>query len=311
MCRTNTWTFLGLTVVCWLGILGSACAAPPAIKDDAHVFSAAAVQRATREIEDLKRRHDVNLVIEFVPAVPVDGWWNRFKKSVLGLKKPEEREKFYKDWATKNARKAGPKVIYVLICKEPAPLAVEVVAGQELQAKAFRAEDAQRLKEELLPLFQTGRYDEGLLLAVRRARQIVDENLLDLKAVASSPWPVVLPFLLVIMGLWVCLEFLQQVQGDKLREGGTYIGDVGFGRGGSIPAGLFVAMNSSWVQHFLQGLRPGKASTTVPPPAPVTEENPCDPQPSKDEGAFPRHEFTGDDLDHHPAGHQDYVHGEP
>src|SRR5262249_51857137 len=81
-------TSLLLAVVCGLTTCGQAAASPPPIKDEAHMFSPEAIERATADIQEIKRLYQTDLVFEFVPSVPADNWWNKFKKKVLHSKEP-------------------------------------------------------------------------------------------------------------------------------------------------------------------------------------------------------------------------------
>src|SRR5262245_55836735 len=203
-------TSLLLAVVCGLTTCGQAAASPPPIKDEAHMFSPEAIERATADIQEIKRLYQTDLVFEFVPSVPADNWWNKFKKKVLHSKEPEARSRFYEDWAKRNARAAGPHAIYVLICKEPAPLHVVVVAGVSVQRqKAFTGADGKRLEARLLARFQQEKYDEGLAEAVQLVRKTLQTNRENLVIpVEGFPWAGIVSVILAMVGFWLCLQFM-------------------------------------------------------------------------------------------------------
>src|SRR5262249_3011409 len=149
-----------------------------------------------------------DLVIEFVPTVPANGWWGKLKNKMLQAKNPDSRNRFYADWAKRNARTAGPNSIYVLICKEPAPLRVEVAMGRDVrQPDVFTSADVRHFQERLQALFQNGHYDEGLAEAVQSVRKTLQANRERVAVPAEPfPWAGIGSLVLILVGLWVCLQ---------------------------------------------------------------------------------------------------------
>ena len=82
------------------------------------------------------------------------------------LKEPQARDQFFADWAKRNARKAGPNGIYVLICNQPAPQQVEVVPGRE--ARPFlSSEEVRQARTLLVARLRQGQPDTALLESIR------------------------------------------------------------------------------------------------------------------------------------------------
>ena len=115
--------FLRLTVisVAALGAVafgGNAFAAAPPIQDHAQLFSLATLREANEIVETIQTNYDKRLVIETFSSVP---WTARLTHN---FKDPQDRARYFAEWARRNARRAGANGIYVLICKQPAPVEV-------------------------------------------------------------------------------------------------------------------------------------------------------------------------------------------
>jgi uncharacterized membrane protein YgcG len=274
---------------------GGAAAAPPAVTDGAHLFSPEAVSEADEAIRTLHALDGTDLVIATVPSP------SSFKKFVLKYKSPVSRSRFYDDWAVKEARQAGPNSIYILICKEPAPLRVAVAAGREAQKQAFPSADWASLQAKLQPFFDCGAYDDGLREAVHSVRTIVEANRANAPVpTASFPLGGVFALILILLVLWVCGKLMDAFRDEPDASRSAHLGPAGYGGGGSLPAGLFATMTSCWLRDLL-----GRRCEAPLGPKVIAEEIP--PQASEPEGSA----FDGAGLDHHGAEHEDYVHGEP
>jgi uncharacterized protein len=146
-----------------------AAAVTPGVKDEAHFFSAGAVEKADRVIRDVKERYHKDLLLETVKTPP-DDQADKVKK----MDRPE-RERFFEEWAGKRSRQEGVQGVYVLICKEPGHVQVEV--GDETRQRAFTVENRDRLRDILVKAFKAKEYDEGLLDGVEYVRHAIKENL--------------------------------------------------------------------------------------------------------------------------------------
>lgn len=141
----------------------------PDVRDTGGFFTPATVRKANEDIAAIQKQFKVDLLIESVPAVPPD------KAKQVQAMKPAERDQFFENWALERARAAKIRGIYVLICKVPGYLQVEV--GNETQKKAFTLDDRSKLRNLLLTSFKAKEYDKGLLEAVKFVRGRLEHNL--------------------------------------------------------------------------------------------------------------------------------------
>jgi hypothetical protein len=131
------------------------------VKDEAKLFSAAGLQKALDEIYDVNFHHDVDLLVETVAAVPAD------QRDKVKQMSRNERTTFFQTWAADRARAAGLNGLYVLVCKDPAYIQVEVTP--KFRA-AFDDAARNRLADLLVGEFKAKRFDDGLLKAVTQVR---------------------------------------------------------------------------------------------------------------------------------------------
>src|SRR5437867_1772202 len=106
----------------WLGLAGPA---PAQVRDNAHLFSDGAVVKADREIADIRRSHKVEVLVETFARVP-EGREKELQ---------EDKDRFFNSWARERARDEAVRGIYLLVCKDPGRVEVEV--GNKTQEKAF------------------------------------------------------------------------------------------------------------------------------------------------------------------------------
>jgi TPM domain len=150
-----------------LACASAVCAVAPEIKDAAKFFSPEAVAKADKEIREIARKYDRDLLVETFPAVP-GGQTDRVKS----LSVPE-REKFFANWAADRAEEAVVNGIYILVCKEPAHLQVIVT---EKASGAFNRDAKSQLTKMLLKDFREKHFDEGLQAAVAFVRDRLAAN---------------------------------------------------------------------------------------------------------------------------------------
>ncbi len=275
--RTLARTVLLLAAGLSLALPGRVAAAtqPGGVQDGAGLFSAEVVRRADQEIQEISRLYHKNLRVETFRSPSALKTW------ILGLKKPESRSRFYEDWARELARKAGPDSLVILVCREPAPLQVEVAAGRHLNAKALPAEDRNRIRDALLAGLNGGDNDQALLTAVHRVRETLKATQKTwLDAEAAFPWSGVLSTVIGLVGLWLCLEGARRLQRPREGEKPVRVLDMAYGGGGSLPAGLFATMNTPWLREILCGLRAGHPGSPLaaecPPTSPAETEGAAD-----------------------------------
>lgn len=280
----TTWT--SVRTVLFLGVGLSLASAsqvravplPGAVQDRAGLFSAAAVQEADQHIQEISRLYHKNLRVEtFVSPSTLKTW-------ILKLKKPADRSRFYEDWARELARKAGPDSVVILICREPAPLQVEVAAGRHLKGQAFPVEDRDRVREGLLAGLHQGDNDQALRDTIHQVRQILETTQKTwLDAEDAFSWSGILTVIFAMVGFWVCLEFLRRFQRSPEGVEPAGILDTAYG-GGSYLAGLFATMNTFWLREILRGLRAGHPesplATECPPTSPTEADHPYNQHPA-------------------------------
>ncbi len=105
-------------------------------------------------------------MIETFPEIPAD-----LKKDY----KPENRKEFFEKWVRDQAHENAVNGVYVLICKSPSHLQVEV--GNETQKKAFTPRNRNELAKLLLEKFKDKKYDEGLQESVDFYATTLRQNL--------------------------------------------------------------------------------------------------------------------------------------
>jgi uncharacterized membrane protein YgcG len=151
-----------LALLALVAVLGAATAAAravaPEIRDLGKFFSAEAVKKADADIREIARKHGLDLLIETYATVAADQ-----VEKVKALE-GKARAEFFDRWAKERAQERVVNGVYVLICREPRFLQVEVEGrGRKVLTPAFRS----KLYEAIRAEFAQGRFDEGLQAAVR------------------------------------------------------------------------------------------------------------------------------------------------
>jgi uncharacterized membrane protein YgcG len=145
-----------------LAFASHALAVTPEIRDEGKFFSAEAIKKANREIREIAKKYDRDLLIETFATIPGEQA-ERVKKM-----SPEERAKFFRNWATDRAEAAVVHGVYILVCREPAFLEIIVTAKSR---QAFDQHSFEKLRTLLLTAFREKRYDEGLQNGVNFVRE--------------------------------------------------------------------------------------------------------------------------------------------
>ena len=163
----------------------SARAATAGVHDEAGFFSPDAIAKADELIKDIKRDAQKELVIETFKSAPTD------KRDEPNSADPKVKDRFFDDWAVRQAQDEQVNGIYVLICKEP-PYIKPAVGNQT--RREFSDEDRNRLGEILVDRFKKKEYDDGLLEAVRFVRSsLKDANGRPAGRTASQQGPATWP----------------------------------------------------------------------------------------------------------------------
>jgi hypothetical protein len=122
-------------------------------KDGAKVFSEAAWMKVHQTAEKLLKEKNMDLLIETIPSVP--------QKDLERVKamKPEEREKYFKEYAIERAKAEKMKGIYVVVCRSPGFMYVDI---HSVPASNFPAGFGSKLTSILLTRFKEKKFDQGL-----------------------------------------------------------------------------------------------------------------------------------------------------
>jgi uncharacterized membrane protein YgcG len=134
----------------------------PEIRDEGKFFSAEAVKKANKEIREIAKKYDRDLLIETFATIPGEQA-ERVKKMSA-----EERARFFRNWATDRAEAAVVHGVYILVCREPPFLEIIVTAKAR---QAFDQQAFEKLRTLLLTAFRDKRYDEGLQNGVNFVRE--------------------------------------------------------------------------------------------------------------------------------------------
>src|SRR5437588_448345 len=118
MTLSPRWAWVPAVAAGWLAVAGAAVAATPGVNDNAGFFKPETVQKADAILRDIKKRDQKEVVIETFASVPA-GKEDQVKDRA-------ERERFFDEWAKRNARTAQVNGIYILICRKPGHVEVEV-----------------------------------------------------------------------------------------------------------------------------------------------------------------------------------------
>ncbi len=150
-------------------LAGAASAADaPAVRDAAGFFKDAATRKANEDLGTLKDEFGTELRIETVKSVP-DARLAEVKTMTTA-----QREQYFAAWARERAAAEKVHGVYVLICKSPTYLQVEV--GKDTQKKAFTPEDRKALRDAMFVPFKAKEFDQGLRAAVDLYRDRLNKN---------------------------------------------------------------------------------------------------------------------------------------
>ncbi|MGH7226830.1 MAG: TPM domain-containing protein, partial [Gemmataceae bacterium] len=291
------WLLIPTLLMGWLGLTVVASAAvAPIIKDDGKFFSAEAVNKANDKIKKIAQDHNKDLLIETFPEIPAD-----LKKDYT----PDKKKEFFEKWARDRAHENAVNGVYILICKKPGYLKVEV--GNETQKKAFTPRNRNELAKNLTDKFKKEKYDEGLLEAVDFYAKTLRENLgraHGARAKASEEWPGhgrkmasaapasanrggnpimgwICIGVVVLLALWLVFALIRAFTGAGRGGSGGYggggYGGSGGGGGGffsSLLGGMFGAAAGMWMyDHFFHsGSSMGDAGAAHAAAPPVSSD---------------------------------------
>jgi S1-C subfamily serine protease len=128
------------------------------IKDEGKFFSPEVVKKVNDDLRELTKKYHRDFAIETYATVP-EGQAEKVKAM-----SKEERATYFRKWARERMREQQVDGIFLLICKEPSHLTVEVPARLE---STFDEKAVKELADGLLTNFREKKYDEGLTEAVK------------------------------------------------------------------------------------------------------------------------------------------------
>jgi uncharacterized membrane protein YgcG len=160
---------LGLPLCLVLAVASPAWAVVPEIQDGGGFFKPETIAKANDLLAEIGKKHDKDLLVETYATVPAD------KVAAVKAMEKDARSQFFQEWANSRARRRRVNGVYILICKEPGHIQVEV--GRETQKGAFTTKDRTRLQEILIGAFEKKEYDRGLIEAVEFVQKTLDENM--------------------------------------------------------------------------------------------------------------------------------------
>jgi hypothetical protein len=123
------------------------------VKDEGKFFSAEAVESANEKIKEFAKKYERDLLVETFSTVP-DGMADKVKAM-----SKEDRAAYFRKWARERMREEQVNGVYILACKEPPHLTVEVPARAQ---GVFDEKSVKELADILLTRFREKKYDEGL-----------------------------------------------------------------------------------------------------------------------------------------------------
>ena len=138
-----------------------AYAVAPEVKDKAHFFKDETVRKVDGLTREISKDFDRDVVIESVLAVPAD------QLARVKAMSTEDRTRFFNNWCSDRAEATVTHGVYILICKDPPHLALEIT---ERAKSTFGQDGRDKMLNPLLKAFREQHYDEGIVAAVEFAR---------------------------------------------------------------------------------------------------------------------------------------------
>lgn len=163
--KLSAWKLaVGLALVFFLAPFSRA-EAPPEVRDNAHLFDAATIERVNTIVQEIQQRFHKDLTIEtFAELDP------RQQEVLASVGK----DKFYEALVRQEARAAGTNGIFVLIVRHPGRLQVGVGRTSH---QAFTSENRDELVRKMLADFHQKKFNEGIISGAKYVQQAMAHNL--------------------------------------------------------------------------------------------------------------------------------------
>jgi uncharacterized membrane protein YgcG len=188
--------FILLVTLGWIGVAGAMAQPAPAVRDGAELFDAATESQVQAIAQQLKKEHKKDLIIESFNGTPTT-----LKGQYTEANRLEFLRDYFRKWAGQRAGELKVEGVYVLICRQPRYLQVEV-DGQTLK-KAFTAEDRGHLRDQLSRSFKKDQYNDGLLQGAQYVKSAMDRHLrgAGIPVGTCATWALIAVGVIVLFGL--------------------------------------------------------------------------------------------------------------
>ncbi len=237
-------------------VLGApaARAATGGIQDGGAFFSEQAKAEATRVISDVQRTVKKDIVIETFAEIPAA------MKLGSDLSDKAAANRFFVQWAEKQARLQSVNGVYVLLVKQPAHL--QVVVGNQTLKQLFTATDREALVSTMLTKLRAKQSDAALLDGVQFVASTMRAHAAPNAAAApahrnsaqpqpasgkesSSSW--IWSAIIIALVVWVGFGLLRSLLGGRTAGAGMAQGAGGGGFFRSLLGGMFGAAAGMWM----------------------------------------------------------------
>lgn len=224
------------------------------IHDGGAFFSEQAKTEASRVIGDTERTLKKDIVIETFPEIPAE------VKNSADLSDNAAANKFFVQWAERQAKRQSVNGVYILLVKQPAHL--QVVVGNQTLKQFFTAMDREALVSTMLAKLRAKQNDAALIEGVQFVSSTMRAHASAPAAAplahrggaqpavqkeSSSSW--IWTAVIVALVVWVIFGFLRSLLGGASSGAGMGQG-AGTGGGGffrSMLGGMFGAAAGMWM----------------------------------------------------------------
>ena len=143
-------------LVLWLALTGPARAVfPPPLKDEGKFFSKEAIEKANKKIREIYEKYKKDVVVETLAELSEE------QKKKL---KDEKESKFFVTLALARIKEVGVNGVYILICKSPRFLQIEMDTAT--RKATFTNKDRAAARKMFFTQFRDMKYDAGLIDAL-------------------------------------------------------------------------------------------------------------------------------------------------
>lgn len=193
-------SWLYLLAAVWLVYPPAAEAGSRGVRDGAGLFTKAdVVQEVERQIENVRARFGVDVLVETVAAPPAE------RAAEL---KQLKADKFFPLWAEERALAAGVDGVYVLICTAPRHVEVWVSESADKTLDKHTRVGVRKTLEHKLPRQGSEALREALTLVEDRLDRVDRDS-------KSGGWAWVVWLALAIVGAWLLVLFVRRFRSGK------------------------------------------------------------------------------------------------